>query len=326
MKILFIDSGYSGIYDHFEKWILKELSKEHEVIFFQIKSGLRSLQAITGTFMPDLALTLVGFKIPVHFHQWFKIKKIKSAVWFTEDPYYMDLSASLSHYYDYVFTIDSAAMEYYRENGHKHTYQLPLATEPSIFQPMEVDHRYKSDICIVGFPYPERLQYIQLLLQKTPYKITLVGKWKNLLYPYLTNPNLAIHEGWVEPSVASKYYNGAKIVLNSHRPYNLQQNQNRVGIAGKTINNRTFDVAACETFQLIDYKEDLPKFFVENEEIAVYRDRDDLLDKINYFMKNEEERNKIAANARKKVLNEHTFKHRLDELLKIVQNDALTTT
>lgn len=325
MKILLISSGYGGIYDHFESWIIGELTKKHEVAFFQIKSGLRSLQYITRTFNPDLALTLVGFKIPIHFHHWFKQQKIKTAVWFTEDPYYMDQTSQLAQFYDFVFTIDSAAVEYYQKNGHTQVYQLPLATQPDIFKREEVSDRYKSDICFVGYPYPERIQYIQLLLQKTPYKIFLIGKWKRFIYPHIRNANLTIHEGWVEPSIAANYYNGAKIVLNSHRPYNLKQNQNRIGIEGKTINNRTFDVAACGAFQLVDFKEDLPKFFIENEEMVTYRNNEELVNKMIYYMENEIERKRIAANARNRVLKEHTFEQRLNQLLDIISGSFSNT-
>jgi len=323
MKILFISSGYTGIYEHLETWISKELSKKHEVIFFHIKSGLRSLQTITRSFIPEIAITLVGFKLPIRLTQWLQAQQIKTAVWFTEDPYYMDQSSQLALYYDFVFTIDSAALEFYKKNGHKNAYQLPLATEPQVFRPKEIEERFKSDICIVGYPYPERIQYIQLLLQNTPYQIKLVGKWRKLLYRYLNNPKLTIHEGWVEPSIAADYYNGAKIVLNTHRPFNLKQNQNRVGIDGKSINNRTFDVAACETFQLIDFKEDLQKFFIEDEEMVSYRSSEELFSKINHYMQFEDERQRIAANARNRVLNEHTFEHRLDNLLNTFNNASL---
>jgi len=122
MKILFISSDYSGIYDHFEAWILRELKKKHEVNVFQIKSGLRVLQPLTKSFKPEVAITLVGFKLPARMIHWLKQQQIKTAVWFTEDPYYMDQTAELSRYYDFVFTIDTAALEFYEKNGHKHAY------------------------------------------------------------------------------------------------------------------------------------------------------------------------------------------------------------
>jgi spore maturation protein CgeB len=320
MKILFISSGYNGIYDHFEAWIVQELSKKHEVQYFQNKKGIRTLQILTKSFMPDAVITMVGFKLPVNMVQWLKANKIKTAIWFTEDPYFMDQTAELSLHYDFVFTIDTAALEFYRKNGHTHAYQLPLATEPEIFRPKEIEGKPISDICIVGYPYPDRVQYIKFLLQNTPYNIRVVGNWKKPLYFFQNNPKLIINEGWVKPSIAADFYNCAKIILNTHRPFNLKHNQNRLGIEGKSINNRTFDVAACETFQLIEFKEDLPNHFVEDEEIAAFKSNEELLKKIEYYLQNDIERQRMAAKARNRVLKEHTFEKRLDKLIHIISN------
>lgn len=320
MKILFISSNYKGIYDHFEAWIVNKLKKNHEVEFFHPKDGLSNLQLTTRVFIPELAFTLVGFKIPIQMVQWLKKQQIKTAVWFTEDPYFMDRTQLLSQYYDFVFTIDSAALEFYKNNGHLYAYQFSLATEPQVFKPKQVEQKYRSDICIVGYPYPNRIQLIQYLLQNTSYKIKVVGKWTNPLFRFRTNQNLVIHEGWVEPSVVASFYNGAKIVLNTHRPFNLRQNQNKMGIIGKSINNRTFDVAACGSFQLIEFKEDLPTHFLDDDEIVSFSNNQELVQKLDYYMKYEEERQRIADNARKRVLKEHTFENRLEKMLGLMKD------
>jgi spore maturation protein CgeB len=324
MKILFITSGYKGIYDWFEGWILHELKKKYEVKFFNFNNGLPALKMVTQTFKPELALTLVGFKLPNPMIQWLKQQKIKTAVWFTEDPYYMDRTAILANQYDYIFSIDSAAVEYYQKKGHPHAFQLSLATSTEVFKPKEVDKKFSSDICFVGFPYPERVREIQRLLQNTPYKILVVGKWKGPLYKFRNHRNLLIHEGWVDPQGVADFYNGAKIVLNTHRPYNLQQNMNRVGIVGKSINNRTFDVAACSSFQLIECKDDLKDHFMENEEIVTFTNALELMEKIDFYIKNDEERNHIASKARDRVLKEHTFESRVNKLMSLIINPSHT--
>jgi spore maturation protein CgeB len=322
MKILFITSSYKGIYDYFEDWIVSELRKNHEVEFFHFKDGLSNLQLLTRKFNPEVALTLVGFKLPIQMVHWLKKQQVKTAVWFTEDPYFMDRTQLLSKYFDYVFTIDSAALEYYKNNGHLHAYQLPLAAEPHVFKPKVVETKYKSDICLVGFPYPDRVQFIQFLLQNTVYNIKVVGNWSNRLFRFRSNPKLMIHEGWVPPTVVADFYNGAKIVLNTLRPFNLKQNQNKLGIVGKSINNRTFDAAACGSFQLIQYKEDLQHYLIENEEIVSFKNNQELCQKIDYFLKSEEERQRIADNARKRVLREHTFEKRLEKMLELIKEST----
>ncbi|QGQ44708.1 protein CgeB [Metabacillus sediminilitoris] len=323
MKILLITSSYKGIYDHFEAWIVSELKKKYNVKLFQIHAGLPALQSLVKSFNPEAALTLVGFKFPIQMLQWLKKQQVKTVVWFTEDPYFMNRTEGLSGYYDIVFTIDSAALEFYKNKGHKHAHHLPLAAAPEVFRPKQVEAKYRSDICLVGYPYPDRVKYIQLLLQNTAYKIQVVGKWKNPLFRFQNNPKLKILEGWVEPAIAANYYNGAKIVLNTHRPFNLRHNQNRLGIEGKSINNRTFDVAACGAFQLIEFKEDLPNHFIEDEEIVSFESYQELVKKIDYYMQFEEERQRIANNARNRALEEHTFEHRIEKMIDIIKDSTL---
>jgi spore maturation protein CgeB len=146
-----------------------------------------------------------------------------------------------------------------------------------------------------------------------------VGRWKQSLYRFQNNPNLKFLEGWVKPSIVSNYYNGAKIVLNTHRPFNLKNNQNRLGIVGKSINNRTFDVAACASFQLIEFKDDLKDHFIENEEIVAFNQFDDLVEKVGYYIESENERKQIARKAKERVLKEHTFQHRIEKMIQVIE-------
>ncbi|MCS0674054.1 glycosyltransferase [Cytobacillus firmus] len=320
MKILLVTSGYKGIYDYFETWIQDELSNKHDIKFFDFEQELSSLQEIVHLFKPDLAFTLTGLRIPLAMLVWLKQQGIKTAVWLTEDPYYIDQTSDLIEYFDFVFTIDSAALEYYHKKGHKQVYHMPLAANPNIFRPMQVEDNYLSDICLVGYPYPDRVKFVQLLLQYTAFKVLLVGEWRSFARKFRRYQNIIIHEGWVAPSIAAKYYNGAKIILNTHRPPNQMHNKNKKGISGKSINNRTFEVASCAAFQLIDYKEDLPKHFSENEEIISFRSMEELLEKTNYYMKADKERKAIALKARERVLKEHTYQQRLEKMISIIES------
>jgi spore maturation protein CgeB len=148
----------------------------------------------------------------------------------------------------------------------------------------------------------------------------VVGNWKKALFRFQSNPKLMMNEGWVKPSIASSFYNNANIVLNTHRPFNYKDNKNRLGIVGKSINNRTFDVAACGAFQLIEFKEDLPNHFNEDEEMVSFKNDLELMKKLDYYMEFAEERQRIADNARNRVLKEHTFKHRMEKMLDIIHH------
>ncbi|WP_257958811.1 CgeB family protein [Bacillus sp. V3-13] len=262
---------------------------------------------------------MTGFILPKEMTEWLKGQNYKTAVWMTEDPYYMDRTIEIINDYDYVFTIDRAALDCYREEGHPNIFHLPLGTDPNTFIPSKnPEEQKKDDICLVGYPYPQRIELIKFLLHNTQYTIHVVGgKWSDELTHVKQDHRLKITD-WKPPQEVAHYYNSAKIILNTHRPHDLAENNNSMGIINKSINNRTFDIAACGAFQLITEELDLRSYFSE-EEIISFEGDEDLLEKIDFYINNDKERKRISLNAREKVLKYHTFAHRIRELTAIAQ-------
>lgn len=320
MNVVFITSGFSGIYRYFERSITQSFAKAGVVCkTWTLKEGVPALKTICQTFQPDLILTLTGFKLTAPILKYMNQVEAKTAIWLTEDPYYMDRTSLLIAYFDYVFTIDLAALDFYKERGHAHVYHLPLGTDTELYCPKEAADLYYSDLCLVGVPYTNRAKLIEYLLVNTNYKIQVVGRgWNKYARLWKAFPNLKVTSAWVKPETAVNYYNGAKIVLNSHRPHDEKYNRNRIGLSGKSVNNRTFDVASCQSFQLIEHKTDIDKHFNRERELVSYSNPEDLLAKIDYFLRNEARRKQIAAAARARVLTSHTFHHRMNRLLDIV--------
>jgi len=85
----------------------------------------------------------------------------------------------------------------------------------------------------------------------------------------------------------------------------------------KTVNQRVFDVPLCGGFLLTDRQEDLLELFADDE-VALYECSEDVADKARYYLANPAIRTSIAARARKRVLNEHTYKHRMGAMLEQV--------
>ncbi len=59
----------------------------------------------------------------------------------------------------------------------------------------------------------------------------------------------------------------------------------------------------------------LNEVFVEGEEIILYNDMFDCIEKINYYNENEQERERIAFNGMQKVLNNYTQIQVVDKLI-----------
>lgn len=106
-----------------------------------------------------------------------------------------------------------------------------------------------------------------------------------------------------------KLYNASSINLN------ITKSQLRTA-----LNMRLFDIAACGGFILTDWREDLEKLFKVEDEMAVYRNKEELREKVVYYLAHPQEREEMANRAKKKVLERHTFKKRMEKMIKTVES------
>lgn len=83
------------------------------------------------------------------------------------------------------------------------------------------------------------------------------------------------------------------------------------------INQRPFDISACGAFVLTDERESLRELFGPDEVVS-YRDMEELVELAGYYLRNADERIRISRRARARVLKEHTYKHRIDEMLGLI--------
>ncbi len=80
------------------------------------------------------------------------------------------------------------------------------------------------------------------------------------------------------------------------------------------LNQRVFDAPACGTFILNDYQKDLEELF-SGSEYAAYCSPEELPEKADFYLKNEKARMGVVEEARRRILNEHTYLHRLKTLI-----------
>ena len=85
------------------------------------------------------------------------------------------------------------------------------------------------------------------------------------------------------------------------------------------VNQRVFDVPACGGFLVTDYRDQMETLFDLDTEAAVYREPDEIPHLIEYCLRHPEHKDSISRNARKRILAEHTYSHRLDRLLDVMR-------
>lgn len=83
------------------------------------------------------------------------------------------------------------------------------------------------------------------------------------------------------------------------------------------VNQRVFDASACGAFVLSDYREDLETLF-EPGEVVYYKNKDELKKLTGYYLAHPEERESLARAAQERVLKQHTWVHRMEEVVQVM--------
>ena len=129
------------------------------------------------------------------------------------------------------------------------------------------------------------------------------AEWHNLV-----GPNLVAH-----PSIV---YGKDLAHLYSQTAININITSCQMPCA---VNQRVFDAPASGGFLLTDNQSDIQELFSDyNNEVAVYSGTQELLDKVEYYIKNPNIRHAIVCAAHKRILSCHTYAHRITELEKIL--------
>ncbi|WP_160559641.1 glycosyltransferase family protein [Parablautia muri] len=83
----------------------------------------------------------------------------------------------------------------------------------------------------------------------------------------------------------------------------------------KGIPLRAFEIMGAGGFLLTNYQEDFLSYFTPDEDFVYFESREDMLSKIAYYLKNDDERKQIARNGFEKIASRHTYVHRAEEML-----------
>lgn len=99
-----------------------------------------------------------------------------------------------------------------------------------------------------------------------------------------------------------------RIALNRH-----------IDVAEENANNmRLYEATGMGALLLTDAKRNLGELFEVGREVVSYRDEDELVRAVEYFLAHEDERAAIAAAGRQRTLRDHTYAVRMRELVAIL--------
>ena len=84
------------------------------------------------------------------------------------------------------------------------------------------------------------------------------------------------------------------------------------------VNQRVFDVPACGAFVLSDHRGQMDALFEPESESVTYKEPGEIPELIDFYLRRPRLRAAVAAAARKRVLAEHTYEHRLREIFAVM--------
>ena len=170
-------------------------------------------------------------------------------------------------------------------------------------------HKRDIDVIFVGALHFDKMETIAKLKKSLGERFLYHGLsnikrniFFNLKYKY---------PGWVTAIKGedhAKLYRRSKIGINIH-------NRGKYTVGSY----RLFDLPANGVMQISDGDEYLENFFQVGVEIASYKSMDNLLELVKYYLINDAERERIAANAFIRTLNQYDIKIMLEKLVSIIK-------
>lgn len=296
---------------------LKELGVRQERLEYLENSYLRvvgeAILAQAERFQPDLVLSMAQAPVGINVLKRFKNDNITTAMWFVEDYRLFTYWRAFAPHYDIFAVIQREPfLQELAVSGVPNSLYLPMAAQPSVhkqLEPTAAEQKFfGSDLSFMGAGYPNRCQAFR---QLTGYDFKIWGtEWEDepSLAPFWQLPGKRISS---EDTV--KIFNSSKINLNLHSSVWREPAVTH----GDFVNPRTFEIAACGSFQLVDRRSLMGELF-EDDELAVFENMDELNTKISYYLDNPEERAAIARRGQERVLKDHTYAARMKTLLEFV--------
>lgn len=165
---------------------------------------------------------------------------------------------------------------------------LPVACDSEINKNFKYGKKY--DIVFVGNVNPsyssKRIKLLQLIAENFELKI-------------FTN---------VYGEEMAKIYSQAKIVFN----YSIYND----------LNMRVFEAMSCGSLLItnrLPIESGLEDIFEDGKHLVLYDNEQDLLEKIDYYLHHDTEREDIAYKGHKEVISKHTYVHRVEQIFKYIK-------
>jgi spore maturation protein CgeB len=207
--------------------------------------------------------------------------------------------------YDIVLTWGKFLMDQLREHGAQRVEHLPFGYDPSLHRPMDPSSEYSCDVIFLGHWSKKREQ----ILSHVANLDANINLWGNYWRSRCWNRSLrrCLRGDARLGNEYARAMSSAKIVINVLADHNLP-----------ACNMRTFEIPATGSFMLTTYSESQQQIFEPGREVDMYSSGDELKERIEYYLDDDEKRKKIADLGHNRV-QDQSYRHRMKRVLDVAE-------
>lgn len=205
---------------------------------------------------------------------------------YDDDSQFYNFFRFYAPFFDYNIIGEKDFIPIYKKDGMNNVF-CSMGVSSETFKPLQLEKIY--DVVFVGTPKGNRYEFVKYLHQNK-INIRVFGHgWE--AYPDLKE----IYLGPLESEDFVKVLNQTKIALCFTRNYWNQPH----------FIPKVFEIGSTKTFGLIEYFEGYYDVF-DKEEIVMFRTKEEMLEKVKYYLKNQKEREKVSEKAYRKIVSKYS--------------------
>ncbi len=213
--------------------------------------------------------------------------------------------------YDAYFTKDYFMLEFMKEKMKLNTFHYNEAFNPrfhSLYSNnfKEIENKINIDVLSFGNLYPYRNRMLKEII-KNKIKISVYGN-KTKYFP--NNLNDFYKNKAIFGEEKSQVLSGSKIVFNNFHYAEIQ-----------SVNNKFFEINGVGAFQICDYKPILHELLPIDPKIVSFKNLDEAIKKIKYFLNEPEHRYEIRKEMYNHFNKNYTYKNLINLVFENVFNN-----
>ncbi len=281
--LLFIESAWSGIGD---SW------------YFQIRDLGQRDEVIKHYALPDVI-------------EWCRAAGIPTVFYNKEDPPNFDVFIDAAKLFDYVFTSDANCIpDYCKHIGHDRVFALPFAAQPRIHNPIRSGPR-DGNVCFAGTWYAHRHfarqdDALRVLRPALEFDLHVYDRMADS-----GNPNYRWPDAFLSAIRGALPY--AEMLV-AYKRYKAFLNINSVTNSPTMFSRRVFELLACGTPVISSYSEGIEEMFGADL-VLMSEDEATTRSMLERLLGDDDYRERLALRGQRKVFCEHTYTHRLQQVL-----------